>query len=146
MADTVQTEARQCESSITILPHGVCVYRHVVDGVVIYVGKGNAERPFEVVPGEHDCGPRNAQWTILMRQARSITVEIVGWYRSDAEAAEAEAREIQECRPVANIIRPRLRTQKFEIVPRLMLLEELRRCNRIGRKYAESIGKGNIPW
>lgn len=87
-------EGQMC---ITIHPEQWCVYHHIKDGNVFYVGKGNAMRPFAITG-------RNDLWkAIALSGERGFEVEIVGWYRTSMDAFLAEQLAIREMKPTANI-------------------------------------------
>lgn len=82
--------------SLVIPTGGYCVYRHVVNGTVIYVGKGKADRAF-------DFNVRTKLWRTMVAGAQQVKVEIVGWHASSGEALEAESAEIERLKPPANV-------------------------------------------
>lgn len=81
---------------ITIHLDKYCVYTHSIDGDIFYVGQGLSDRPF-------DHRSRNNAWKAITAGAGAITVEIVDWYETVAEALEVEKNLISTLRPVANV-------------------------------------------
>ena len=73
----------------------VCVYRHLVDGQIFYIGKGVNHRPFAAW-GRPDA------WYSVVEAAGYYDVEIVAWFDTDAEACKAEKDEIKKHRPKTN--------------------------------------------
>lgn len=72
-----------------------CVYIHVVDGEIVYVGKGRSYRPFET-------SRRNAKWCKFMESIGSFEVEILGWYDEDGDARIEESKLIRKFNPKLN--------------------------------------------
>lgn len=70
-----------------------CVYEHVVNGAVIYVGSGNQTRPFEP-------RGRNEAWRTLTKNGYSV--RIVEWFEDREVAYTFESRRIMELKPPAN--------------------------------------------
>lgn len=96
------------EGRIVLRIRQYCVYRHVVDGEVIYVGMGTAERPFRVCSNDRAPG-----WTSIMCSASAVEVQIVGWYSRQAEALAAEKAEIKLLRPRGNRQIPKERDESL---------------------------------
>jgi predicted XRE-type DNA-binding protein len=74
-----------------------CVYKHLVNGEVFYVGQGLAPRPFE-------RAKRNQKWTSLAEQNKGkVLIEIVSWHDTLPEARAAERILIRKLKPACNI-------------------------------------------
>lgn len=84
--------------SIALQPGRYCVYEHVVDGAVCYVGMGQWNRPFE--------SSRNELWDEIVGTANEIQVRIVAWFDDEASARFFEAEVIRQRNPACNIMRP----------------------------------------
>jgi hypothetical protein len=81
-------------TSVTIGKY--CVYHHLKNGEVFYVGKGNPSRPFHFAS-------RNEKWKSIAGDGFGIEVKIVRWYPSSQAAFLAEQADIIKLRPVANL-------------------------------------------
>ncbi len=73
----------------------ICVYAHSVNGVVVYVGKGMSQRPYEI-------RSRTKRWKAVIGEV--FEVEILGWFDSDSEARAFEKSKIMQLRPAGNYI------------------------------------------
>lgn len=85
-----------------LAPHGkaFCVYHHVIDGKVIYVGKGRLGRPY-------DKKSRNPRWRAAVAAAGgTYEVRVVALFDTDAEACALEREQIDQMRPPANMLQP----------------------------------------
>jgi hypothetical protein len=99
-------ETEQAIQRITLRRNEFCVYRHVVNGEVVYVGMGTSQRPFMINPGGEHC-PRGTTWSLAIGASPEITAEIIGWYENAPLARKAERAEIRRLRPIGNVnIRP----------------------------------------
>jgi hypothetical protein len=81
-----------------------CVYYHILNGEVIYIGSGSIGRAFNV-------HPRNKVWEYhthyALKYGLGITVKIVATFpkKFQRRARKLEKIEIQRLRPIANIVR-----------------------------------------
>ncbi len=71
-----------------------CVYAHLVGDRIVYVGKGLAQRPYEV-------RYRPQRWKEAVEN-KGFTVQILGWFDSDSEALAFEKQKIKEFNPIGN--------------------------------------------
>jgi hypothetical protein len=88
------------EGSIKLYLDRYCVYRHIVDGEVIYVGMGTAARAFQVM---EDRQKRNDRWRKATLLVPSLEVQIVGWYGNANDARRVEREEIRRLKPPCNV-------------------------------------------
>lgn len=75
-----------------------CVYVHIYNNEIFYVGHGRGQRPF-------DLGGRNDGWTQFVQQIGCYTIAIVGQYATKNEAFYAEAALIKAAGPRFNMPR-----------------------------------------
>ena len=73
----------------------ICVYAHLVDGKVVYIGKGMSQRPYEI-------RSRTARWRSVVGD--SFEVEVLAWFDTDTAAREFETTKIRELRPSGNYV------------------------------------------
>jgi len=73
-----------------------CVYAHIVNGEIFYIGSGQIDRAFE------RCG-RNDVWSRVVQEAGEYDVQIMLWCRTRKTALIAELTEITKYSPKANI-------------------------------------------
>jgi excinuclease UvrABC nuclease subunit len=88
----------QPASVTTIRLRKWCVYAHLLNGEVVYIGKGSHVRPF-------DIKSRNSEWRERMSSATALDVAILGWFASERTAFIAETRLIKRHRPALNLNR-----------------------------------------
>lgn len=81
------------ETRVTVSQY--CVYHHVWDGIIFYVGSGIMSRPFVRTD-------RNKRWLEFVRNHPNYEVRIVSQHEILSEARSEEARQIKEYRPICN--------------------------------------------
>lgn len=74
-----------------------CVYAHIVEGEVVYIGKGNQHRPFH-----HSS--RSKDWIERMQAVTVFDVAILGWFESESAALKSERSLIRKHKPLLNYI------------------------------------------
>jgi hypothetical protein len=103
-----------------------CVYRHIVGGEVIYVGKGVYDRPFSF-------GDRTRRWLDAVA-GRAILVEIVGWFHDELQALAMEKAEIIRLRPKANVV-----IQSLPTDPKPVHVIKLTRAHKRSRRIVKML-------
>lgn len=84
------------------------LYKHSIDGAVLYVGLGSDYRAFE-------CRRRNPKWNELVAKSGHFDVHIVKWFKTRKEGLLEEALLIRELKPIANMMMNGFsRTPKFK--------------------------------
>lgn len=73
-----------------------CVYAHSSQGEVFYIGQGRIGRPFDT------CN-RSAQWHYYVQQRGAYFVSILGYFDTQHEALQEEARLLFAVRPLCNL-------------------------------------------
>lgn len=73
-----------------------CVYHHIADGVVFYVGSGSSSRPFQ-------RKGRTPGWIAHVKSHAGYKVEIVRWFEYLGDARTFESAEIKRLNPIVNI-------------------------------------------
>lgn len=73
-----------------------CVYAHVHDGSIFYIGQGRLGRPFETTG-------RNRFWYELVNFAGGYTIEILCYYETMTAAMAEEVRLIKLFQPACNL-------------------------------------------
>lgn len=74
-----------------------CVYFHLIDQTVFYVGSGVLSRAFD-----HGSARRNQAWNVFVARRR-VSVHIVGQYAERSVARRDEYAAIKKHRPIANM-------------------------------------------
>lgn len=74
-----------------------CVYYHLADGVLFYVGSGVLSRAFD-----HGSARRNEAWNRFV-SGRRVTVQIASQHAERATARREEYAAIKAHRPIANL-------------------------------------------
>lgn len=81
--------------SIKVEPGRFCVYHHVKEGTVFYVGHGTPSRPFDAVS-------RNSVWKEIVGKPPSYEVLVVRFFSNEPDACLFEREEIVRLNPAAN--------------------------------------------
>jgi hypothetical protein len=74
-----------------------CVYYHLIDQTVFYIGSGVLSRAFD-----HGSARRNEAWNAYAAR-RPVSINIVGQYADRATARRDEYAAIKKHRPIANL-------------------------------------------
>jgi hypothetical protein len=83
-----------------------CVYCHVKDGFVFYVGSGNVTRPFDITS-------RNLRWKAFAKDS-IVEVRILEWFARKDDAYISEIEWISRLRPPANMQRTKTTETTYE--------------------------------
>jgi len=76
-----------------------CVYHHLIDGHVFYIGSGVLSRAFE-----HGFSRRNEAWNKMVDDTGpDVSVRIAHYCRERSEARRVEYEQIRLARPIANM-------------------------------------------
>lgn len=82
------------------LDGGYYVYHHLVNGRVVYIGKGCRGRGFDIGYG----GYRGKRWTDAVGDARELEVQIVSYHANQLDAFKEESAQIVKLRPPGNTV------------------------------------------
>jgi len=74
-----------------------CVYFHLIDQTIFYIGSGVLSRAFD-----HGSARRNEAWNAYAAR-RPVSIDIVGQYADRATARRDEYAAIKKHRPIANL-------------------------------------------
>lgn len=84
-----------------------CVYAHLLNGEIVYIGMGMANRPFET---RGRC--RSVRWLFHMRGISVLGVAILGWFKTESAAIRDEVRLIAYHQPKLNSVGLELKGSK----------------------------------